>query len=71
VTDLVNTVPMFVDYVAEDTPPAKRSHMTRVDVRLPSQVVDLIERRCLALGLSTSEYIRSIIIDGLERRGLT
>jgi metal-responsive CopG/Arc/MetJ family transcriptional regulator len=46
----------------------KKSHMKRVDVRLPEQLVTAIDDYAFSRGISTSELVRWFVIEGLERR---
>lgn len=63
-TDAVGTIGMF----AEVDKPAKKN-MERVDVRLPREVAQVLEGYAFHIGLSTSELVRFMVIEGLEKRG--
>jgi metal-responsive CopG/Arc/MetJ family transcriptional regulator len=64
-TDAWGSIGMF----AELTDPPNRKNMKRVDVRLPEEVLMQLESYAQRVGLSTSEVVRWLVVEGLERRG--
>lgn len=62
-TDKLGTIGMFAELE-----PSPKKNMKRVDVRLPSEVSQALEDYAFHLGLSTSEVVRMLVIDGLEVR---
>lgn len=63
-SDEVGSIGMFAELADQPS----RRNMKRVDVRLPEEVLMDLESYAQRVGLSTSEVVRWLVVDGLERR---